>query len=299
MSRVEPLDPGPLRQWWWQTTQHARLVVLAGLTVLAMALTAVATFALPHGDAPRAAAQPPTAPRASEDSRASSTAPAEGDLTVTVTTVPAVDLVTGEDTAHQLVTIKVVGIAPASTCRTAEALTAATELLGGKQVRVPGGENATPDPNGRVVATVVLPDGRDYAHTAVGGGLATTDPTQPAPNEGDLAAAEATARQAGQGAWQPCPTGQPDGQQPDGTATEDQQAGGSGTPPPPDDPPPNDDPQPPPTTETTTPPDDIQRGVREGDPCAPEGAIGITDRGQVVVCRDGQGHHDGLRWRRR
>ncbi|HEY4017924.1 MAG TPA: hypothetical protein VGM75_04520 [Pseudonocardiaceae bacterium] len=37
-------------------------------------------------------------------------------------------------------------------------------------------------------------------------------------------------------------------------------------------------------TATPTPPGGVQRGVRIGQPCAPEGAQGITVSGQAVVC---------------
>jgi endonuclease YncB( thermonuclease family) len=305
MIRVEPLDPGPLRQWWWRTTQRSRLTVLGGLTLLAMTLAGVPLAVLPNGNAPRAAAAPPASSTSSSTSSRPTTtsAPAPGDLAVTVTDVPAVDVLTGQDAEQKPVVIKIAGIAPLPSCRSNEALTAAAELLRGKQVRVPGGETATPDQTGRVVGTAVLPDGRDYAHTAVSGGLAKTDPAAPAPNASDLVAAEATAQQTAQGAWRPCTTEDPGDQASDGgtTTTDGQQTDVPGTQPPPNtDPPPDDDDPQPPTSDTTTPPeDDIQRGVREGDPCSPQGALGITDRGQFVVCRDSHHGPDGLRWRRR
>jgi hypothetical protein len=204
---------------------------------------------------------------------------------ITVTAVPAVDLLDGVDTTNRPVAVTVPGIRSTPPCRADQALASAAHLVRGKQVRLVASDNQT-DPDGRVRARVLLPDGHDYAHAVVSAGAAQPDASLGVvPNQADLAAAEADARQSRRGLWgSSCDAGQP---------------GGNAGPPPPTEQPvdqkttttpspaPTSTEQPAPTTTVTpTPPpdDDVQRNVRVGDPCTPEGAHGITDKGQSVVC---------------
>jgi endonuclease YncB( thermonuclease family) len=267
MSEVEPLEPGPVRRWWWQTSQRVRLVVLGCLTVAAMALTGLVLLPLPHGSATDAA----------DDLAGSSATPLDaGKFAVTVTAVPAVDVVHGQDVAGRQLVIEVPGIAAGPDCWAADARTAAEKLLRGKQIRLPR------QPEGsRVVAPVSLPDGRDYARIAVSRGLAGTDARQPAPNQRDLVAEETRMRQAALGVWAPCPTTAPTTTAP--TTSDSAGTGGPGGTE--ERPGTTDRPAPGTATEPPPPPDDAQRGVALGAPCAPEGARGVTADGKEVVCR--------------
>lgn len=261
---------GAVRRWWWAASQRTRLTVVGLATVAGMAACVLAlaplqtepylqAFGLTDNPAPVRPQDAVAVPR---------------DSVVTIVSMDAVDALDGTDSSNHPVLLRVPEIRSVSPCWAGPALDAAAQLIRGKQVTLSElGEVEA----GRVAARIRLPDGRDYAQAVVNAGAATA--------AGDeLAKDQDEARQAHRGVWGatcvPAGTGRP--------------------------PPPPSKPRPTTTSPTTTPPsspgppttppDGIQRNVRQGAPCSPEGAFGLTARGQLVVCTTGI---DGRpRWRK-
>lgn len=264
--------PGAVRRWWWGASQRTRLATVgagtvAGMAACVLALSSIQTapyldaFGLTDDSAPSQPVAAASIPR---------------DEVVTIVSLAAVDALDGVDHANHPVLLRVPGIRSVPPCWAGPALDSAGELVRGKQVTLSDlGEVEA----GRVAARIRLPDGRDYAQAVVSAGAATA-----ADGELALAKDQSEAQQAHQGVWGatcvPAGTGKP--------------------PPPPSKPRPTSStsPTPPPASSgpPTTPPDGVQHNVRQGAQCSPEGALGLTARGQVLVCAMGV---DGkTRWRK-
>jgi hypothetical protein len=262
--------PGVVRRWWWAASQRTRLTTVSLATVAGMAACVLAlssfqtvpylrAFGLTENPAP---SQPQGAVAVQRDS------------VITIVSMDAVDALDGTDSSNHPVLLRVPEIRSVPPCWAGPALDAAAQLVRGRQVTLSElGEVEA----GRVAARIRLPDGRDYAQAVVSAGVATAA-------DDELAKDQDEARQAHRGVWGatcvPAGTGKP--------------------------PPPPSKPRPTPTSPTTappsstgpptTPPDGIQQNVRQGAPCSPEGAFGLTARGQLLVCTTGT---DGkARWRK-
>jgi hypothetical protein len=191
--------------------------------------------------------------------------------------------------------VRVLGIVSPAGCWSTESVHEASDALLGKRVWLVHATMAQPDPDGRMPAQVLLPDRHDYALTMLRAGAARADS---GPERGLLAAAEADARQARRGLWgsscrptigegstagQPVPTAPATGTttttSPEGPiVTTHPTTSATATDPP-----------------TTTDSGD-QGSVQVGQPCSPEGATGVTSKGQAVRCERGPGGQD--KWRK-
>ncbi|RZS32191.1 nuclease-like protein [Herbihabitans rhizosphaerae] len=301
-------DPDALRRWWWRVSQRTRVAVVCTGTLLAVVVAGVALAGVGRAPASAVARPPiptmtPTASSSTDVGQTSDTPEARPapDRVIAVIGVPSANLLDGVDTlTNRPVAVRVSGIRATPPCWADQARLHAVELVLGKQVRLAGDERPgahQPDPDGRVPARVLLADGHDYAHTVLASGAAQVDISLgTAPNQQDLAAVEADARQARRGVWgPPCvpnPTSSPPPTNQQGPPPPPTQL-----PPPPTQLPPPPTHRPPPVPPTTPPPQDgVQHGVRKGDRCSPEGARGVTVEGEHVVCRDRDGRQP--RWRR-
>jgi len=262
--------PGAVRRWWWAASQRTRLTVASLATVAGMAACVLALSPLqtvPYLHAFGLTENPSPGPT-------QGAVAVQRDAVITIVSMDAVDALDGTDRSNHPVLLRVPEIRSVSPCWAGPALDAAAQLIRGKEVILSDlGEVEA----GRVAARIQLPDGRDYAQAVVSAGAATAA-------DDELAKDQDEARQARRGVW-------------GATCV----PAGTGTPPPPP-------PKPRPTSSSpttappstsgppTTPPDGVQQGVRQGAPCSPEGAFGLTARGQLVVCTTGI---DGKpRWRK-
>ncbi len=246
-----------------------------------MAVTGVALSGIPKG--PEVAA--PTLPGTGA-AGGTIRAPGAADRQITVTSVPAVDLIDGTDAAaNRPLAIRVAGIRAVPDCWAGEARARALNLLSGKQVWLVT-DNIHPARDGRVHAMVLLSDGHDYAYTVVNAGAALAD-TGPgaAANQGELTAAQAAARRTRTGWWSSTCSAAPAGDSTTSTsAPPTDQVPTTNTPVTPTV---TGAPAPPPAmTSSTAPPadDGVQHNVHLGAPCSPPGARGVTTQGQDAVC---------------
>jgi endonuclease YncB( thermonuclease family) len=279
-------DPGPLRRLWWRSTSTTRLSV----AVLGVLLSMTAT-ALTMNDT----AQPA---RNKTGPLAASATPRPDDPGVTVRSVSAVDLFNGVDeTTGDLIEVRVTGIRSTAPCWAEDALGFARTTLDGKKVWLLKGGHDARDPEGRLLAKVLLPTGQDYTEVAVAAGAGSAD----AGSDERLRATEAEARHARRGVWAsscaPTTSSVPESSGPPLASTSTPSTPGTpGTttgsatttapvvvPPPPAVT----------TSPAPQPPDDVQRGVEMGAACSPEGARGVTAKGQDVRCKR---KGEDLRW---
>ena len=197
-----------------------------------------------------------------------------------------------------LVEVRVAGIRSTAPCWAQDALAFARTTLDGKKVWLLKETGGARDPEGRLLAKVLLPTGqnlrggrrdhraggfsrRRFGRTAPGGrGRGTTCPPR---RVGEFLCPDHLRRARSSGPPS-ASTSAPGTPGTPGTTT------GSAT---------TTAPVvvPPPPTVTTSPaprpPDDVQRGVEMGAACSPEGARGVTAKGQDVRCmRKGE----DLRW---
>lgn len=284
-------DPGPLRRLWWRSTSTTRLSVAALGVLLSMTATALAM-------------NDTAQPAQNQAGLSASSTPGPDDPGVTVRAVSAVDLFNGVDeTTGDLIEVRVAGIRSTAPCWVEGALAFARTTLDGKKVWLLKGDNVARDPEGRLLAKVMLPTGQDYTEVVVATGAGSVD----AGSDERLRAAEAEARQARRGVWAsscaPTTSSAPEGSGP--TSASASAPSAPGTPGTPGSPgtttgsatttAPVVVPPPPPATTSPPPqpPDDVQRGVEMGAACSPEGARGVTVKGQDVRCmRKGE----DLRW---
>ncbi|MEU0880453.1 thermonuclease family protein [Lentzea sp. NPDC005914] len=195
----------------------------------------------------------------------------------------AVDLFNGLDaTTSELVRVRVTGIRSTGPCWAHDELAFARTTLNGRQVRLLDDGRGARDPEGRLLVKVLLPTGQDYAETAAAAGAAVPDTGSNA----QLTSAESEARQQRRGVWaSTCVPSVSGSSQPPPSSATDKPTESSTSMARPTAP----VVVPPQPTVTTTPqpqpPDDIQRGVEMGAPCSPEGAHGVTAKGQDVTCQ--------------
>lgn len=283
-------EPGLLRRFWWSGTQKRRLVVVSASALVSLAGTGLVVIG--GGEAsptptPAVAARLPvitTSKPVSSTDLANPVDPAVA--VVTVRTVSAVDLFDGVDTTSgDPIRVRVADIRPASTCWQAESVDFARGALLGKEVRVVMSARGRAS-DGRLLASVWLSEGRDFALTALAAGAALAG----AEVNSELLGAEAGARANQRGLWangcssSQAPTSSSTGE-PTTTATTTAPRSEETTKQPtsvPVDP------------TTTTPPPDVQQGAQVGQPCAPEGAIGTDRNGRELTCRPTLIR--GLRW---
>jgi alkylhydroperoxidase family enzyme len=277
-------DPGALRRFWWQSTPGGRVGIACSSVVLSLVVTGFAVADTTTSTQEKVVRSTPSA------------TPRPGDSQVVVQAVSAVDLFNGLDaTTSELVRVRVTGIRSTGLCWAHDELAFARTTLDGKQVRLLVDGGGARDPGGGLLVKVQLPAGQDYAETAVAAGAAVPD----SGSDTRLTAAESEARQHRRGVWgSTCVPSTPsasDSSQPSpppSSAGEKTTESGTTTtqPAPPVEVPPQ------PTVTTTPqqqPPDDVQRGVEMGAPCSPEGARGLTAKGQDVIC---QRKGEDLRW---
>lgn len=267
-------NPGALRRFWWRSTPAGRLSVACLSVVLSMTATG---FALSNTTLPTPEKVAQATPGAT---------PRPGDPAVTVHSVSAVDLFNGHDvTTGDLLRVHVPGIRSTAPCWTEDALAFARKTLEGEKVWLLNDKSGAHDPEGRLLADVMVPTGQNYTEVVVaaGAGLADTG------SDEQLRSTEAEARQNHRGVWatscvpstsessqppSPSTTGTPGRTTDTGTTTVR---------------PTTPVVVPPQPTVTTSPkpqpPDDVQRGVEMGAPCSPEGARGVTTTGQDVRCK--------------
>jgi endonuclease YncB( thermonuclease family) len=180
MRRGTLSNPGALRRWWWRESQRTLLGTTClgtthGLVVSGVVLSGVDDTAAPAAAHPAIPATSWATPTGAEASGFPSTPSAADDLSITVTAVPAVDLLDGVDTTtNRPVAVRVLGIRSTPPCWADQALASAAQLLRGKQVWLVGDDDQA-EPDGRVRARVLLPDGHDYAHAVVSAGAAQPD----------------------------------------------------------------------------------------------------------------------------
>jgi hypothetical protein len=285
-------DPGALRRLWWRSAQGHRLTAACLGVLLSLAGTSLTLFGGESLPEPRTA-----------DQFTVSVTPRPGDPEITVESVSEVDLFDGLDTATgDLVAVRVAGVRSAAPCAADGSLAFARKTLEGKKVRLVLGGNAMPAPDGRLAAKVLLPDGQDLALQLLTAGAALA--LAQADSDGQrLVSAETDARQNHRGLWAgSCAPPQTHTSTDGGpsstiTTTSATRESGSSTVRTPD---PTWVPAKPTTTTATataiSPPlDDIQRGVKVGDACSSQGALGITDEGQNAECRR-KGSQEGFRW---
>jgi hypothetical protein len=278
-------SPGALRRFWWRSTPAGRLSVACLSVVLSMTATG---FALSNTTLPTPEEVAQATPGAT---------PRPGDPVITVHSVSAVDLFNGHDvTTGALVRVHVPGIRSTAPCWTGDAVAFARKTLEGKRVWLLNHTSGAHDPEGRLLADVMVPTGQTYTQVVVAAGAGLAAPG----SDEQLRSAEDEARQNHRGVWAtscvpstpstsessrpPSTTGTP------GTTTDTGTTTMRPTTP---------VVIPPQPTVTTSPqpqpPDDVQHGVEIGAPCSPEGAHGATTKGQDVRCKR---KGDDLRWLR-
>lgn len=279
------IEPGVLRRLWWRTTQRKRVAVTCLSMLLSLAGTSLVLAG--GGQAPKPAAV---------TAFPSITTPRPADPTVTVRTVSAVDTFEGVGTASgELIEVRVAGIRSISPCWQDESLGFARDALHDKTVRlVLSGTGSGPD--GRRIARVLLPDGDDFAQSALNAGAALVGTGNVS---AELLRTEVDARANRRGLWAracaPTQAGTSTSELPVSTTTTTTTsaapAPGTATVPTPA--PPEQTTTTTTTTTTTSRPADVQQGVQAGRPCRPEGSLGVTDQGKDMTCRRTL---TGLRW---
>lgn len=279
-------EPGVLRRFWWRGTQKRRLAVVCSSALLSVAGTGLVLIG---GE------QTPSTPAFAASFPSTTTPPQPTDPAVTVRAVTAVDQFEGVGTASgDLIRVRVIDIRSTAPCWQAESLDFARDALLGKKVLL-AVTTSGQAPDGRLPAHVRLPEGQDFALTALTAGAALAGTTEVDP---ELLAAETSARMNHLGLWANACAPNQDQSRPSTsestiatTTTSPASRSGDTTAPTSTttDPATTD-----PAATDTTPPADVQQEVQVAKPCSPEGAIGVSRNGRDVICE--QTLLRGLRW---
>ncbi|WP_345029430.1 thermonuclease family protein [Kutzneria kofuensis] len=292
--------PGVFRAWWWRSSQAQRLALTSVATVAGLALSGAALL-WPRGmpafldGVSSFADSPASSTTTTADIAMPVVTPTPDDPVITVKAVSTAARFDGVDATGRPVAIRVSGIVSAAGCWSTESVRQASEALLDKRVWLVHATIAHPDPDGRVPAQVLLPDGHDYALTMLRAGAVRVGT---GPEQGKLTAAEADARQARRGLWgSSCTPASSEGSTA-GQPVQTTSATGPTTTTSAVDPTVTAHP----TTSTDLPTTTHsgqqggQSDVQVGQPCSPEGASGVTSQGQAVTCVQGM---DGqTRWRK-